>query len=454
MIEDVDQPPQASTPTEEMKMMKKVLNWCYDHTFINKMRGSKGPKNNLLHYACKEGYFPIVEMLLEENRFEDIDCLGQSGQTPLHEAAFECHYDIVKILVEKGANVNAKTSNGYIPLHYVSPSSRENALKIAKLLIEKGSDVQSKTKSNSTCLQFAAKSNMNCIKMVKLLISNGAFTNSKDPEMVEACYDAVCSGNVEIVKLFIDKGVNINNYKGKIIFGPSILAAAYGGNLEICKLLVQNGANVNEHTFDGETVLHRAVKLRYSCGNRSDYLNVVKFFIEKGVDVNIQNELGKTAIHTIVSSSNDYRKQNKCFEIAKILLENGANVNQQDTIYKETPLHFTKVKEMANILLKNGAKTKIKNVKGETPKDTSKKNKAHEVTKLIVEHENQQRTGQAERNECIICFEPKDGTFAFLPCGHAKTCEKCCKSIMRPANSNPECPTCRQPITIYQKIFI
>ena len=189
-------------------------------------------------------------------------------------------------------------------------------------------------------------------------------------------------------------------------------------------------------------------------GNRSDFLNVVKFFIEKDVNVNIQNKFGETALHMLVVHSNIYPKEEKCFEIAKILIENGADVNPQDFINKETPLHLTKVKEMADILLKNGAKTNFKNVKGETPKDTSKKNKAHEVTKLIVEHENQQRTGQAERNECIICFEPKDGTFAFLPCGHAKTCEKCCKSIMRPANSNPECPTCRQPVTTYQKIFI
>ena len=75
-------------------------------------------------------------MLLEENRFENIDCLGEKGQTPLHEAASKSHYEIVKILVDKGANINAKSDDESTPLHNVSNQSDENALKIAKLLIE------------------------------------------------------------------------------------------------------------------------------------------------------------------------------------------------------------------------------------------------------------------------------------------------------------------------------
>ena len=492
MMEDVDKPPHVSEPTEEMKMMKKILNWCYDHTFINKMRGSKGPKDKLLHYACKEGLLPIVEMLLEENRFENIDCLGEKGQTPLHEAASKSHYEIVKILVDKDANVNAKSDNGSTPLHNISAKSGTNALKITQLLIEKGSDVNAKTNTkitplhnvstqsgenalemaklliekgadihskthyyNSTCLQYAASRN-NSSEMTKLLMSKGAFTNSKDPEMVKACYEAIINGNLEIVQLFMEKDVDIinYNYKGNSYSGPPICAAAQSGNLEICKLLLEHGANINELTLGGETVLHRASSLKYSYRNETNYIDVVKFFIEKGVNVNIQDKLGYTALHVLIHYSNNHIWKKEILELGKLLIENGANTNLQNTSSGETPLHITRVKEMADILLKNGAKTDIKNVKGKTPKDTSKRMRAHEVTKLIVEHENQQRTGQAELNECIICFEPKDGTFAFLPCGHAKTCEKCCKNIMKPTNSNPECPTCRQPVSLYQKIFI
>ena len=108
--------------------------------------------------------------------------------------------------------------------------------------------------------------------------------------------------------------------------------------------------------------------------------------------------------------------------------------------------------KIAEILLKNGAKTNVTNNKGETPKAISIKNKDKDVTKLLVEYENKQKVEQSEQIDCIICFEPKNGTYAFLPCGHAKTCENCCKNIMKP--NNPVCPTCRQPVTIYQKIFI
>ena len=208
----------------------------------------------------------------------------------------------------------------------------------------------------------------------------------------------------------MSKGVDINEYD-RNYYTPPLCVAAESGHLEICKLLLTEGANINVQSRVGETALHKAIR------------------------------------------QNDKKEKSQHFEIVKYLIEKGANVNMPNN-NKDTPLHITKSKDVAKLLLKNGAKTDVKNNQGKNPKDLSKKNKAHDVTKVITEHESENVARQNGQVYCIICYEPKYGAYAFLPCGHAKTCETCCKSITHPSNSNPKCPCCHQPVTMYQKIFI
>ena len=51
---------------------------------------------------------------------------------------------------------------------------------------------------------------------------------------------------------------------------------------------------------------------------------------------------------------------------------------------------------------------------------------------------------------CVICFGDRNGIFAFIPCGHAKTCQKCCTKIIEELR---KCPLCRCNVSKYQKIF-
>ena len=98
----------------EVNMVKELLNWCYDNTCINRTKG-KGNKDNLLHWACKKGLLQIVEYLVKENRIS-VNSLGYFDQTPLHEASKYGRSEIVKFLINNGANVMAKNSSGEMPL--------------------------------------------------------------------------------------------------------------------------------------------------------------------------------------------------------------------------------------------------------------------------------------------------------------------------------------------------
>jgi len=66
---------------------------------------------------------------------------GGGNSTPLHGAAFKGHTGVVKVLLEAGADVSAKTNNQETPAHWAAAMGRRNAL---ELLIEYGADLDAK----------------------------------------------------------------------------------------------------------------------------------------------------------------------------------------------------------------------------------------------------------------------------------------------------------------------
>ena len=178
------------------------------------------------------------------------------------------------------------------------------------------------------------------------------------------------------------------------------------------------------------------------------HLKICQFLISLGANIDLQDTEGNTPL---LNAIQNIKKDSRHLDIVKMLLEKGASPNIANN-EKNVPLHFANSKELAELLLKNGAKPDFKNNQNQTPKDMAFQNKLQEINELMIQYET--RATDKELNNCIICFNPKNGTFAFLPCGHAKTCENCCKRILQPANQQHECPTCRQPVTNYHKIFI
>lgn len=69
-----------------------------------------------LHYAAKYGHAEVVELLIQHRA--QVNALDGVGCTPLHYAALNGHKDVVRILLERGnALINFKTYGGWTPLH-------------------------------------------------------------------------------------------------------------------------------------------------------------------------------------------------------------------------------------------------------------------------------------------------------------------------------------------------
>ena len=89
-----------------------------------------------LYLAAQDGHVDIVRMLLDAGA--EPDSCGDHGVTPLHTAAMQRHIEVVQLLLNRGADVNrAKKVGGYTPLHGAAIGGHKD---IVKLLLKHGAD--------------------------------------------------------------------------------------------------------------------------------------------------------------------------------------------------------------------------------------------------------------------------------------------------------------------------
>lgn len=103
-----------------------------------------------LHWALKNGQVYASKLLIDNGA--DVNAKNNDGHTPLHYACVFGHVDAAKLLIHNEANVNAKDNDGYTPLHCACENGHVD---VAKLLIEKGADVNAKNNDGNTAHRLA-----------------------------------------------------------------------------------------------------------------------------------------------------------------------------------------------------------------------------------------------------------------------------------------------------------
>jgi ankyrin repeat protein len=128
----------------------------------------------LLIVAIKWGQVEIVELLISAGADVTVVNGSDNGSTPLHFAAgatvWVPNVTIAKLLLDKGARVDATTGSGTTPLMWVAQSREESALDVAALLIAHGASLHLQGE-DGTALQYA-KDTRNS-KMVDMLYKRG-----------------------------------------------------------------------------------------------------------------------------------------------------------------------------------------------------------------------------------------------------------------------------------------
>ncbi|KAG9852947.1 purine and uridine phosphorylase, partial [Aureobasidium melanogenum] len=154
-----------------------------------------------LYWASEEGHSNIVQILLDAGA--DLDAQSDYG-TPLHAASEMGHDKIVQMLLDAGADLDAQSDYG-TPLRAASFSGHD---KIVQMLLSKGADVNQGGPRNTP---LRAASFWGHDKIVQILLSKGADVNQGGPQNTPL-QAASEMGHDKIVQMLLDKGVDIGQY--------------------------------------------------------------------------------------------------------------------------------------------------------------------------------------------------------------------------------------------------
>lgn len=131
----------------------------------------------------------------------DVHEEGYNG-TPLFLAAAKKSPEIVKILLEAGANVNGTTSIRAMPLHN---AAGQDSPEIVKILLEAGAHVNAATGLRATPLHNTAeRTRGHCLEIAKILLEAGADVNAQDHRGATPLHTAAFRYNSEMVKILLE----------------------------------------------------------------------------------------------------------------------------------------------------------------------------------------------------------------------------------------------------------
>eukprot|EP01100_Stratorugosa_tubuloviscum_P003352 TRINITY_DN180_c1_g1_i1.p1 TRINITY_DN180_c1_g1~~TRINITY_DN180_c1_g1_i1.p1 ORF type:complete len:264 (+),score=142.74 TRINITY_DN180_c1_g1_i1:152-943(+) len=204
---------------------------------------------------------------------------------------------IVKVLIEKGANINAASKIGLRPVHFAAASGRATVL---NTLFNKGADINAITQSGKTILHKAAFSGDE--ELLLWALRKGVDPTVRDcvgstvlHSIVELrdfdCFDVV----FETLATICPSIINIQNNAGL----TALSIASSFGDVEVVNALLSRGADTNIVSNTGNTPLHEA-------GSRlpaKNFIPIIEALVKFGANKTIQNSEGKTAFDIAVDES-------------------------------------------------------------------------------------------------------------------------------------------------------
>jgi len=362
-----------------------------------------------LPLACEQGDPAIVERLLKAGVSANLT--GPLGETALHTCARTGHVAAAKVLVTHGASLNAIESwRGQTPIMW---AAEQGHAEMVSMLAEAGADVNARSgiiawerqrsseprdkwlpPGGLTPILFAAREGR--VDAARALIAAGADISAIDPDRQSALVIALINGHFDVANLLIEHGADVNvpdkvgrtalwaavdyhtppqsnrpapnpfdedttaldaiknllargarvdapltaqvPYRTKLDRGADgvlgagttpLLRAAKAGDTQVVKLLLDKGANPKAVTRNGVNGLMMAANVAAREEDRTgrgktqkDAIDTIALFLAAGVDVNAVDTQGRTAMHGAALWG--------LTDVVRFLHKNGAKLDVED----------------------------------------------------------------------------------------------------------------------------
>ena len=268
-------------------------------------------------------------------------------------------YSKAKTIVEGRADLSYRNETGSTPLIYTLITNRPeivNSIKVCKYPED-----------------FLFVMSLNDSKIIRNFLENGADVNSTNSFGETALHLAAANGNLEIVKLLIEKyGANIN---AKTIRGTTpLMTAMQERSEEIANYLLAHNPELNVKESEwGLTEIMRA--------SLEGYSGIVQELINRKVNVNEKDFDGKTSLMYVVESSNN--------EILKLLINGGAYTEILDLVNEAAPLYIAVLNgnlEGCRLLLEAGANVNANSKYNVSPLEAASSLGFLDIVRLLLEY--------------------------------------------------------------------
>ena len=244
------------------------------------------------------------------------------GYSALMGAALSGTAEQMKILIDRGANVNFAAQTGVTALWLAAPDWDKT-----KLLLGHGADVNHKVQGYGLLVKIAAMPGT--LPVTKLLIEKGADPKQSAPDN-SLVFNAASSGDTAILGFYLRSGFKAND---TTLFGDyPISGALFYRCSATVKMLIDNGSEVNRQSksfqlssFNGFTALMFAA---WNNDKGSFY-----YLLDHGADPNLKNENGYTALMLLQQGEEDDPA------MTKALLDHGAEPSLKTKAGNDA-LHF------------------------------------------------------------------------------------------------------------------
>jgi len=283
-----------------------------------------------LHYAAFCGMHDVIKSLIVDYS-QDVNARGllpfDKEETPLHVASRRRRVDVVQLLLEHGADVDARDDDERSPLHLASDGGH---VEVVRVLLEHRADTEIRDKYDCSPLERASAEGF--VGVVLVLLRHGANANAQSNEKLTPLHYASVKRHLAVARALFEHGADVN---ARDEDGQTPLYWAQGE--EVPRFLLEHGADANTLDIKGWTPLHQA--------SESGRVGAVLVLLEHGLDVNSRDANCRTPLHL---ASNPWYTHGGHPDVVRLLVLYGADIHARDD-RGQTP--FMILKEENHIVL-------------------------------------------------------------------------------------------------------